>query len=332
MIEAKTCPKCGANLKYDATNKQIVCPFCGAVEQKIATLEEVDEAIGNSAFSMAKKQISTLKEEKPDDPRLTLREIRCEIGCQNIASHLLKNRKNPEVMKKISELSKWDDLSAQLSDENGEFISDVKKYCKIATGIREAYQMLGNSRSAGRPAEYSRYLRPPAPSAKPKESSVSSQMGPEVKAVEDAEAPVTPIGQEDSGKIVAEFEALTRSVSREASKRKTEEKESALLTEKLVGGSIVFVLVCTIFFALIKGSGGAGAVLFLLIALVMCGAFMGPVTSSFSNEETKVVKYAGTTAMSETTIRKFEETIQKGEAVLDALYPKIAEAEKRIES
>ena len=68
MIEEKTCQKCGANLKYDAIRKTFACPFCGTTDQKKATLQEVDEAIANSAFSMAKTKLETLKEESPDDP------------------------------------------------------------------------------------------------------------------------------------------------------------------------------------------------------------------------------------------------------------------------
>lgn len=294
MIQGKTCQKCGANLKYDAIRRVIACPFCGTPDQKKATLEDVDEAIGNGAFSMAKRMLATLKEETPDAPRLTLREIRCEIECKSIAAHLSKNRKNTEVLEKISGLSKWEELSAQLPEERGEFVSDVKKYCKVANGVREAYKMIGDSKSAGRPAEYPPYLRPKAP-------------GPAPEKTEE--------------EIFAE----------EAKKR--EELKSAQKIEMIVGLSIAAMLLGVVILAFLKGEGGAGLALALIVGPTFAGLFsMNYMSSSRSDhEKTKVVKYAGTTAISDTMQRKCEETIQKGESVLENLYPKIAQAEKMIE-
>ncbi|MBP5186361.1 MAG: hypothetical protein J6040_04830 [Clostridiales bacterium] len=306
MIEEKTCQKCGANLKYDAIRKTFVCPFCGTTDQKKATLQEVDEAIANSAFSMAKTKLETLKEESPDDPRLILREIRCEIGCPNIASHLLKNRKNTEVMEKISGLSKWDDLYAQLSYDEGKFISDVKKYCKVASGVREAYKMIGDSKSAGRSADHSPYVIP----AKPE--SVFSQMVSDAKEAEENE------------------QAMNEKKVKEKA-----ELETAIRLEMSVGLSIVAALVGVVILTISKRIGAIIFLTALVVGMCVCFVRAENYEPSYSHhhdyEKPKLVKYAGTTAISETTQKNYEETIKKGESVLDELYPKIAEAEKKIE-
>ena len=145
MIQEKTCPHCGSNLKYDTVRQRFSCPFCGKAELETVTLEDIDKAIGDSAFPKAKEMIAILEKETPDDPRLSLRRIYCKYQCQSVGDLLSKNRKIAGKLETISNDKEWDVLAGKLDGQIKNFVMHVRKYCTLSLRIREAYEKINAS-------------------------------------------------------------------------------------------------------------------------------------------------------------------------------------------
>jgi len=140
MIHGKTCSNCGSNLDFDRNRKILVCPFCGKTKlledtDEPVTLAAIDAAIKDGLYGRAAKMIEELKKTEPDDPRLTVRSLRCALLSPTIADALHNARKDSGEIKKFLDLSEWTLLSSQLSEKDKTFIGRVKEYCSVSTDL-----------------------------------------------------------------------------------------------------------------------------------------------------------------------------------------------------
>ena len=143
MLEGKTCTSCGSNLKYDRFSKLFVCPFCGKsenpeVEKKTeVTIEQVDELIEKSNYIRAKQLLLELLQKNPNDPKLLIRSLRCDLSSHTVAEGLARYRKTKSKIEEIQQYPQWDTLKETLNDEQRPFATRSLSYLNKAQKVVE---------------------------------------------------------------------------------------------------------------------------------------------------------------------------------------------------
>lgn len=152
-IDSKTCPKCASPLRYDRTNKYLMCSYCEWKEpydhvEREASIEEIDRLLNERSFAKAKPIILEMLDRTPFDPNIQLRYIYCVCHATDMRNLLETNKDKPERIQQILKYPEWEIIESHLPEHKRDLVALISLYYEISSDLADNLLALNNAREA----------------------------------------------------------------------------------------------------------------------------------------------------------------------------------------
>lgn len=149
--ESKICPKCASPLRYDRTNKFLLCSYCGWKqpydhEEMELTIGEIDKLLNDRAFAKAKPLIKDMLDRTPFDPQILLRYIYCTSRAADMRNLLETRKDDPEKIAKLLEFPEWEIIESHLPENKRDLVTFIRLYFEISEDLSDNLMSLGNAK------------------------------------------------------------------------------------------------------------------------------------------------------------------------------------------